>query len=207
MSAARRVLAEVARRRGAAGRLADGSALLARRYGAQLAAWVRRGRREDLTGWRTALGPLLRLALLAAVAYGVWALVRAVPWLLWALSAGWCWAAWRAAPKPPAETPVEAPGHGPQEVSAEAVRALLSGLIGEGRGVHLSAVLAHLQEHGQGAGWEVADLRARLAALGVPVRRSLKVAGRVAYGVHRDDLPAPSPPEAPGVDRYRSTGR
>lgn len=198
MSATTRVLAEVARRRGIAQRLADGSAVLVRRYARQLEGWVRKGRRDDLDGVAAALGPIVRLLLLLGAAWVAYRVLRALPWALWLLAAGWCVAAYRATPTTPRAAPAEG-------VSAEPVRVLLSGLIGEGRGVHLSTVLAHLQERGQGVGWEVADLRARLDAAGVPVRRSLKVAGRVAYGVHRDDLPAPPPPQDRGVDGDPST--
>ncbi|MGW1104264.1 hypothetical protein [Streptomyces sp. NPDC002540] len=71
--------------------------------------------------------------------------------------------------------------------------ALVRDLIGDHPGVHLSTLLTHLRKHGQGESWEVSNLRARLPLLGIPVRRSVKVARRVAYGVHRDDLPQPFP--------------
>ncbi|WP_086705611.1 hypothetical protein [Streptomyces antimycoticus] len=182
-----------------AGRLARGSELVWQRRSEALAAWVRAGRRDDLTGWRAMLGPAFRLAILGAAGWLVARLVRARPVLMWALAAGWLIAAWRAsrpAPDEETEDASEDEQQGPAVPGPEAVRQLLADLIGDRPGVHLSAVLSHLQEHGQGEGWEVADLRSRLEAQGVPVRRSVKVDRRVAYGVHRDDLPAPSPGEA-----------
>ncbi|MEU8473743.1 hypothetical protein [Streptomyces hygroscopicus] len=181
-------------------RLARGSSIVWQRRSEALATWVRAGRRDDLTGWRAVLGPAARLALLGAAGWLAARIIRARPVLMWALAAGWLIAAWRASRPAPDEDAEDGPEdeseQGPAAADPDALRRLLADLIGDRPGVHLSAVLAHLQEHGQGEGWEVAGLRARLEAQGVPVRRSVKVAGRVAYGVHRDDLPAPSPGEA-----------
>ncbi|NUH35278.1 hypothetical protein HUF15_00590 [Streptomyces samsunensis] len=183
-----------------AGRLARGSELVWQRRSEALAAWVRAGRRDDLTGWRAMLGPAFRLAILGGAVWLVARLVRARPVLMWAFAVGWLVAAWRASRPAPDEEGEDAsedePEQGPAAADPNAVRRLLADLIGDRPGVRLSAVLAHLQARGLGEGWEVAELRARLEAQGVPVRRSVKVAGRVAYGVHRDDLPAPSPSEA-----------
>lgn len=184
----------------AAGRFAAGSRACVSRLAAWAAVWCKRGYRADLTGWRAALGPIVRAVFLAGAAAAGGLVVRARPWLMWVLTAWWLIAAWRAsrpAPDGDAEDgPEEEPEHPSTEAGPDILRQLLADLIGDRPGVHLSAVLAHLQEHGQGEGWEVADLRARLEAQRVPVRRSVKVAGRVAYGVHRDDLQAPSPAEA-----------
>jgi hypothetical protein len=89
------------------------------------------------------------------------------------------------APKAPA-----APAPGGER---EAVRRLLLDLIGDAHGVHLNTVLAHLQEHGQWEGRTVTDMRARLAHLGIPHDRSVKVAGVPTWGVRRTALEAPSP--------------
>ncbi|MER7813816.1 hypothetical protein [Streptomyces sp. NPDC096153] len=174
-------------------RLAAGAAAAAKRRTDALATWVERGRRDDLHGWRASVGPMCRLAILAVVAYVGFAIVRAVPWLMWLVTLAFLREAWRAGADEDAEEEPPAPDEG---AAAEAVRVLLADLIADRPGVHLSAVLDRLQQEGHGEGWAVADLRARLVALGVPVRRSVKVAGRVAYGVHRDDLPAPSPAES-----------
>lgn len=171
------------RRQAAADRLWRGSALLASDRTERLAGWVR------ATGRRRAA--VLRLAVLIAVGMVVWRIVRAVPSLLWLIVPAWCVTAWRAAP--PAGIAAEASSAPP----VDAVLELLSGLIADRPGVHLSTVLDQLQENGHGEDWRVADLRARLEALGVPVRRSVKVAGRVAYGVHRDDLAGPPPETTP----------
>jgi len=176
----------------AADRIARGSSIVYRRRVDALEAWVRAGRRDDLQGWRAALGPLVRLAMLGAVAAVLYGVLRAVPWLMWLLTGAWLRAAWRAG-KAPAEADEEDAEEGPAAPGRDAVLALLTELIADRPGVHLSTVLARLQETGRGEGWTVSDLRARLAALGVPSRRSVKVDKRVSWGVHRDDLPAPSP--------------
>ncbi|MFF7485624.1 hypothetical protein ACFZBC_09010 [Streptomyces luteogriseus] len=185
----------------AAGRLADGSSTLARRTGARLAAWVARARRDDLDGWRAALGCWLRLALLTLGLYLLWRLVRFLPALLWLLSAGWIAAAWRAGRAPSPEAPEEAP----PVPHVEAVRRLLLDVMGDASRVHLRTVLAHLQEHGQWEGRKVADLRAHLARLQVPVSRSVKVAGVPTWGVRRRDLEAPSPADPQEASTAPST--
>ncbi|MER8158146.1 hypothetical protein [Streptomyces sp. NPDC094472] len=186
--------------RRAANRIRTGSAIVAQRRANWVAAWCRKGYRDDLTGWKAALGPIVRAVVLAGAGAVVCLVVRARPWLMWVLTAGWLIAAWRASRSASDEdakdTPEDEPEQGPAAADPAAVRRLLADLIGDRPGVHLSAVLAHLQGRGLGEGWEVAELRSRLEAQGVPVRRSVKVAGKVAYGVHRDDLPAPSPGEA-----------
>lgn len=176
-------------------RLVDGSGILFRLLGDRTAAWVRKGRRDDLTGIPALLGVLLRMVIVAVGLWALWRLVRAVPNVLWLLTTLWCWCAARATRpgKEAVDTPSAEPDTAPDP---DAVRTLLEGLIGDRPGVHLSTVLAHLHKQGQGEGWSMADLRARLEAAGVPVRRSVKVARRVAYGVHRDDLTAPSPETA-----------
>ena len=172
--------------------LTTGQRILIRRLAERAAAWVRAGRRDDLEGVAAILGCLLRLILLGAGVYGAWWLVRRWPVVLWVAVPLWCWAAIRAIPAPNEEQQPTAPEPAPVEPLLDLLRAF----IGIRSGVHLSTLLDHLQKHGQGEGWTVADLRARLEACGVPVRRSVKVDGRVANGVHRDDVPAPSPTPA-----------
>ncbi|MFF5285206.1 hypothetical protein [Streptomyces sp. NPDC013171] len=157
-------------------------------------------RRDDLTGWRAALGPLLRILALALVVYVVHAITRAAPWLMWLLTAAWVRAAWRAT-RTPAEDIDEPLDDEPDEPDVEAVVALLFEVLGDRDRVHLSTVLAHLHEKGQCEGWTVADLRARLEVLGVPVEPKLKIGGVPTRGVLRvallDHFPsweaAPSP--------------
>ncbi|MER6103607.1 hypothetical protein ABT115_15115 [Streptomyces sp. NPDC001832] len=183
---------ETTKRQRAARTLTAGQRYLIRNLAERAAEWVRAGRRDDLDGVAAILGCILRLVLLAAGAYGTWWLLRRWPAILWAAVPLWCWAAIRAIPDEDEESPAatESP-----EAQKEQLHALVRDLIGDRPGVHLSTLLAHLQKHGQGEGWEVADLRARLPRLGIPVRRSVKVKRRVAYGVHRDDLPQSSPAE------------
>ncbi|MFJ3794961.1 hypothetical protein ACIPSJ_01595 [Streptomyces sp. NPDC090088] len=177
-----------------AARLATGSAVVLRHLGERTTAWVRRGRRTDLTGWRAALGCWVRLAALALGAYLLYRLVRAVPSLMWLLTTAWTLASWRAgksvteASSAPDE---ETPGPPP----AEAVRTLLLGVMGDADAVHLRTVLAHLQDQGQWEGRTVTDLRTRLALLHIPHDRRVKVGGSPTWGVRRRDLEA-SPPGA-----------
>lgn len=187
-----------------ADRIATGSAVVARRLGARAAAWVRRARRDDLTGWRAALGCWLRIALLGLGLYLLWRLVRAVPNLLWLLSAGWLIASWRAGKTTPAAAAEELKD-APAEPDMDAVRTLLLEAMGDADAVHLSTVLARLQEQGHGEGWTVGDLRARLEALGIPVQLKVKAGGKgPTRGVRRVDLP-PSPAVAEETSTAPST--
>ncbi|MGW4850166.1 hypothetical protein ACWEPZ_02895 [Streptomyces sp. NPDC004288] len=181
---------DVAARRGAAQRIAAGSRTLYDRLTAGLTAWVAAGRRDDLTGYRAALGPLLRLALLWTLAYVAYRAVRAAPWVMWLAAGAWALAAWRAEPsaEEPVDDPAEPPDETSPEVPAEAAVALLRKVLRDRPAVHLSEVLAHLQEHGQGEGWKVADLRARLEALGIPVAPRVKVGRIPTRGVRAADL-------------------
>lgn len=176
----------------------EGSLLILRRRTGALTHWVRAGRREDLTGWRAALGPLARLLLLGALAYVVWAIVRALPWLLWLLATLWLHAARRAARNRPKDAPEEAAEAPPVVGNGEALRARLLELMEGGSAVHLRTVLEHLQQDPETAAltarWRIADLRARLEAQGIPVHPKVKArGGGPTRGVRREDL-APSPP-------------
>ncbi|WP_225840295.1 hypothetical protein [Streptomyces sp. NK08204] len=172
-----------------AARLATGSAAVARGLGARLTTWVARGRRHDLTGWRAALGCWLRLVSLMLGVYLLWRLVRAVPALMWLLSTSWAIAAWRSGRR----APTDAKEKDTATPDVDAVRTLLLTLMGDGSGVHLRTVLAHLQEHGHWEDRTVTDLRAHLQRLGIPHDRGVKVAGVPTWGVRRRDLEAPSP--------------
>ncbi|MCX4504310.1 hypothetical protein [Streptomyces anulatus] len=176
-------------------RLATGSSTLINRIGTRTAAWIRAGRRDDLTGLAAALGCIARALIVAAGAYLVWRVIRAAPALLWALVPAWCWAALRAAPRAAAaHAPEEAPGE-PELDPREAVLRLLYEALGDRPSMYLSDLLQHLQEQGHGKGWRVADLRARLEALGIPVEQRLRTGGRGASrGVVRDQLPPLSQP-------------
>lgn len=65
---------------------------------------------------------------------------------------------------------------------------LLADAIGDRNGVLLVDVLLLLHRAGMHTDWRVADVRAQVEALGIRVRDSLKVGGRVSPGVHREDL-------------------
>lgn len=178
-----------------ADRLATGSTTLRHRMSTGIQAWVSKGRRDDLTGWRAALGCWARLALLGLAGYLLWRLIRAFPNLLWLLSTVWILAAWRAGNTAPEDQDKE-DGDAPREASAEAVRRLLLEVMGDASAVHLRAVLARLHQDGQWEGHTVTDMRARLTLLGIPVDRNVKVGGIPTWGVRRRDLEAPSPVEA-----------
>jgi hypothetical protein len=195
-----------------AARLATGSSLLVRRLAARAAAWCARGRRDDLTGWKAVLGILVRLALLLFGAYLIARIVRALPALMWLLSTGWTVAAWRAgqaAPATPKEAPAEVPEQPPPAASGEALRGLILDLMGTGSAVHLSTVLAHLQQRPDTAAltasWEIAHLRSQLERLGIPVHPKVKAGGKgPTRGVRREDL-TPSPGAARGASTAPST--
>ncbi|MFG2458136.1 hypothetical protein ACGFWE_13845 [Streptomyces sp. NPDC048523] len=193
------------------GWLAEGSEAIWERLTDGVTGWIRDGRRDDLEGWRAALGPLFRLALVGALGYGAWALVRRFPWLLWLLLAWLVAAAWKVSHKRPAEDVDEPAEDELAEQSSEERRAAAEqafveyvvASIGEAKGVHLSTLAEGLDKPGLLPGWGVAEVRAQLGALNIPCRRSVKVrnaAGEwaVAWGVHRDDVPAlntPTPAE------------
>jgi hypothetical protein len=188
----KRLLVRAARAH-AADRLARGSAVVWQRRTTRLTAWIRAGRRDDLTGWKAALGPLARLLLVGLLAYVTYGIIRALPWLLGLLAALWCRAAWKAGHTP--EQPVAEPST--TATPGETMRALLLTLMGSDSAVHLSTVLDHLQERPDTealtASWQVSDLRAQLEALGIPVHPKVKAGGKgPTRGVRRVDL-APSP--------------
>jgi hypothetical protein len=187
-----------------ADRLATGSRLVARRLAARAAAWCAGGRRDDLPGWRGALGVIVRAVVLALGVYVLARIGRALPALMWALSGGWTVAAWRAG-----HTPVEAPAESAETTAPgldrEAVQTLLLEAMGDAPVVHLRAVLAHLQKKGQWEGRTVSDLRAALGRLSIPHERGVKVAGVPTWGVRRRDLQTPSPAAAQETSTAAST--
>jgi hypothetical protein len=189
-------------------RLANGATLLARRLVDRASAWVRAGRREDLTGWQASLGCWVRLALLCAGLWIVWRIVRAAPALLWAIAPMVGVAAWRAG-RPPRKpvAPAAAAAEVPEPVEEEPVATLSNAefvdlvrrCIGPRAGVHL-AVLPDLLGEVTGEAWPAHQVRACLAAAGVPVSGSVRMGSRgVSTGVRLDALPcpAPAPPVAP----------
>lgn len=187
--------------RTAVDRIWDGSIIISRRWARGLTDWVREA--ETLTG------RLVRIACLAGLGWIGWRIIRAAPWIMWAVTTAWAAAAYHATappkpPKPPKKgaektsKKAQAEDHDstPEDDAEEPLLTLLGQLIGDGRAVHLATVLDHLHKAGAPTTLGVPDLRTRLADLGVPVRPSVKVAGRVSVGVHRDDLTATPRPSA-----------
>ncbi|WP_405549719.1 hypothetical protein [Streptomyces microflavus] len=202
----KRTAAAWAARTATAQRLTTGSSTLITRIGTRTAAWIRAGRRDDLTGLAAVLGCIARALIVAAGAYVLWRIIRAAPALLWALVPAWCWAALRAAPQTAAEHPSEEAPEEPEPDPRDAVLRLLYEALGDHPSMYLADLLHHLQEKGHGKGWKVADLRARLEALRIPVEQRLRTGGRGASrGIVRDQLP-PLPNQTPrGASTTRST--
>lgn len=193
-----------------ADRVATGSQIAIRRVAARAAAWCARGRRDDLTGWRAALGCWLRLALLALGGYLLWRLVRAVPNLLWLLTGAWLAASWRAGRNTPAssaDTPAAPPAdHSPEDVRTATLEWIWQ-RIGEAQGVHLRDLLAHAHAHGMFEDLDVAALRTHLERWQIPVRARVRVRGQgVTVGIHRDDLhpPATASPSHPSQEQQET---
>jgi hypothetical protein len=203
----KRLALTAAARSRAAQRVVTGTAIVYRRRADALAAWVAAGRRDDLTGWRAALGPLLRLAMLAAAAYIVWAILARAAWLMWLLTALWLRAAWRAG-RGRAEEPDSAPEEdepAPPDDVYEATLEWVRGQVADRNGVHLSDLLDHAHAHGLFTDLDVPGFRAALERWGFPVRQQLKVAGRNRPGIHRDDLPQEAPVEGSPLHREDTT--
>lgn len=208
-----------------AGRVSAGSTVVARRLGARAAAWVRRGRRDDLNGWKAALGCWLRMLLLAVGGWVLWRLVRAVPNLLWLLSAGWLIVSWRAGKPDPDQTPEETPAEDPEDTPEQAPQIpprdllihWLDRLTRDRAGVHLSDLHRTLSRHPDLAHLTRAQMRAYLDRHHITVDRTLRV-GTVAglSGISRatieallkevSPLPETSPLSAPlhGSDLHDS---
>lgn len=125
--------------------------------------------------------------------YTIWA----EPRVLWLLSGGYCVAAWRAG-APPKPQPQEQgedddaeDSEQPEpEAPADPLPDILDDLIGDRRGVHLRTIVQHLHDSRLDTTCKRADVRAALERRGIPIRPSVKVAGRVNEGVHREDLTA-----------------
>lgn len=189
----RRIGRAWARRPDAAERLTTGTRILARRAATGAADWVRDGRRHDLTGWRAALGPIARIAVLALGLWVLWRVLRAVPVLLWLATPAWLWGAWRAGkPTPPAsaEPADEAPDEPDEEPSAEdpepappdprtTVLLWLADTIGNRPGIHLGELHSKLTDRPALAHLKRADIRTLLDRYGIAVERTLRV-GRIA---------------------------
>jgi len=113
----------------------------------------------------------------------------------------WCVAAWLAAPEEahePSREPAEAASATPDPHD---VTDLVRDLVGEDRGILLTALRQPLR---------AADTRAvreLLAAAGIRVRPGVRTADGNGPGVHRDDLPALAPsPSVPPVEAVAAGG-
>jgi hypothetical protein len=179
-------------------RIYDGSVVI----GGRVARWP----------WETAewWGRARRLAWQGALGWAAWQITGHYPGTRWLAVIVYCWWAYRLgtpAPvrgdEPDGEPLVEPTEPEPDddldhELAVEGVRAAIlpriRALIGDGTGVHLDTLHRLLVAEGELPDWyELSELRRKLVAAGIPVRASLKVAGVVRIGVHRDDLPDPSP--------------
>ncbi len=132
-------------------------------------------------GWKTVL---------IATAVLLYAANRYRTWVPYGLAVA-CAAAWMHAPKPlaepPAEEAAEGAGEAPAEPDGQDVVDLVRGLIGDDRGILLTALRDPLQ---------AADTRAvreALQAAGIGWRKGVRTEAGNGPGVHRDDLP-PLPP-------------
>lgn len=174
----------------AAARVWTGSAILGRRIGRRLTTWIAAGRRDDLTGWRAALGPIVRAGLLLAAGYLAVRIIRAVPAVLWLLAPAWLVAAYRLG-FAPAPAPEAEPAAQPVLDPVAALALWLLDVIGDRPGVHLAELYPAMRRLTGHHDRPDAVLRAALRARGIPIVRSLRigpVAGR--SGVRRADVEA-----------------
>ncbi|WP_098892257.1 hypothetical protein [Streptomyces sp. or3] len=170
--------------------LTHGQRLLLRRLTARAAAWVRAGRRDDLDGVAAILGCILRLAVLAAGAYGAWLLIRRWPSVLWLAVPVWCWAAIRAIPKEDKQPgdeedsgPAPTAEEGPALPTLQDVRDAVS---------RVGTPHAHLAVLAEALGTTTDRVREVLAEHHIPVE-PVRMRGRgSSTGVKADHFPAPA---------------
>lgn len=161
-----------------------GSGALLRR----LWQWIRDADGMDSL-WYT-LGVCWAIAALGWAVGQVWWIgaVLVLAWLLAALKLG--------APTPPDKIKKDvgdSEGSGddsPEPPTDDEFVLGLANLISTRNGVLLRTVVDHFREHGAPPDWDIAEVRAQCAALGIPVRDRIKVAGGTSIGVHRDDMRA-----------------
>lgn len=173
-------------------RLTDGSSITVRRMGR---AFVPAG--ED--GEIRLIASGIRIAGGLALGNGALTLAHQSPiWLIGGTCA-WCWVAWRAGdPDAPGQEQA-APEADSRPWTGEQVQQhldmLIPELIGDRNGVHVRTVLARLQADGVlPPAATAAALGRDLERRGYTLRASLKVAGQVLPGLHRDDLPTVAEP-------------
>ncbi|MFC1434280.1 hypothetical protein ACEZDB_26935 [Streptacidiphilus sp. N1-3] len=176
-------------------------------------------------GWRVGRWPwqdphkgeqAVRTVLLAAAVAVLWWVGQAVPRVAGIALVAWAVAAFRAGEAEEEAAGEEAgDGAGEQLVPAPTRADLLADLVdtitqlaGTGRGVHLSLVYRNWLDRGLIRDERTLSQFRRFAEdLGVPVRDSLKVAGKVGIGVRLDDLPDVPATPPPTGDRHPFQGR
>ncbi|MFD8407191.1 hypothetical protein ACFV1G_21200 [Streptomyces anulatus] len=173
--------------------LTHGQRLLLRRLTARAAAWVRAGRRDDLDGVAAILGCVVRLAVLAAGAYGAWLLIRRWPAVLWIAVPVWCWAAIRSIPAIPKETAEQAKGEEEgSEPTPAAEQALVLPTLQDVRDAvsRVGTPHAHLAVLAEALGTTTDRMREVLAEHDIPVE-PVRMRGRgSSTGVKADRFPA-----------------
>jgi hypothetical protein len=164
----------------AAERLAKGSGLLARRMATGIGAWLKAG--ESVSDF------VVRVIFLGLPVLLVWGLLSVSLAFMWVLAALWIVSAWRAVAQPAkGAKPGKDDGFHPDDVAE-----LLDELMGESN-IHLSRIRKQLDEE-TGRRWSDKEVRKLLEAAGIQTRHSVRVPGQgVAVGVHRADMPSPSP--------------
>ncbi|MFF7550921.1 hypothetical protein ACFZCU_46065 [Streptomyces canus] len=148
-----------------------------------LANWAWIELQERLSAWERAGAVALGVYL---TGYGCWHAPHIARFAIPAAILVWCAAAWFVAPDPVAEPDDDEPA----EPEPEDLRDLVRDLIGDDRGVLLTALRQPLHAPNTRAVREV------LAAAGIPVRPGVRTASGNGPGVHHRDLPAPSLPSA-----------
>ena len=184
--------------------LTHGQRVLLARLTTRASAWVRAGRRTDLDGVAAILGCILRLALLAAAAYGAWWLLRRWPNILWAAVPLWCWAAIRAIPEEAAvpkqadtdtDTGQETEEEGEEEEFTPAPEAPLPSPLDVCEAVwRVGTPHAHLAVLAEALDTTTDRVREVLAAKGIPVE-PVRMKGRgSSTGVKASHFPTPATP-------------
>lgn len=182
--------------RDAAGRITAGSRILTDRITRGAGEWVRKGRRDDLTGISAVLGCWLRVGMLLGAAYGLYSAMRAMPWLMWAATTLWCWKAWRAKPAAPAaEDAVEPAENDGQEQPEQTpvVDLRKPGPPTPEQLVHalheVASPHAHLASLARHIGTTPGRVREGLEGAGIPVSGGVREGARVSTGVRAEDIP------------------
>lgn len=161
-----------------------------------LVAWLWPGE------WREAVARWVIAALVAAVAATALVLHPWLNFLLWpgGLLAGFALRRNREKQDAAKEAEDEA-----LEMTADDVAALTRALIGDAKGVLLTAVRDHLEELAP-AGWTTKDVRELLDDCEIPVRPGVRTPAGNGPGVHRDDVP-PLPATPPTPDGVVAAGQ